>query len=120
MFRTTLLLLAVVRLTIALPEKVTQQQCTNDTILADNCITECGVTRPGSDIDHIRFLPRSTGLQKCAEACNTNTKCTTAQYRLDNGYCYLKGRTNAAKADSNVNGVVCTRPPLVGGGAPVR
>ncbi|CZT14462.1 uncharacterized protein RCC_00440 [Ramularia collo-cygni] len=83
--------------------------CANgSTVPGTNCVEECGMDRPGSDIQAIQF-EGADGLQRCAQACNGNPSCVTAQYRADNRFCYLKERANQAVADSNVNGVVCPK-----------
>ena len=70
------------------------------------CTTSCGVDRAGGD-----YANKYTGsFQACVNACAADTKCVTAQYHEDNGYCYFK---NAANKLSNVKGtdtVDCAAP----------
>ncbi|SMY22687.1 unnamed protein product [Zymoseptoria tritici ST99CH_1A5] len=74
-----------------------------------SCTQECGTDRPGNDIQAIGPIDGAGALQTCAQACDRNPDCVTAQYRFDNRFCYLKGRANAPVSDANVNGIVCSK-----------
>lgn len=130
------LLFAVIGLAAANPSlsgrNAPQPSCTNGKLVpGTTCTQECRTDRPrestsenilplhirvsthhfsDGDFRKLNFQDRRTGLQRCAQACNAEKICMTAEYRMDTGYCYLKSRTNAPIRDSNVNGAVCRRP----------
>lgn len=69
------------------------------------CKISCGVDRAGGDYSQA-YLGNYLA---CAEACAADSKCLTAQYKEDNGYCYFKSVVNNAIASSVVDSIVCDR-----------
>lgn len=49
-----------------------------------SCTQECGVDRPGNDIEAIGPIDGAGALQTCAQACDANPKCVTAQFSYGN------------------------------------
>lgn len=67
------------------------------------CKTACGQDRAGGDLRN-----KYTGtFASCVAECNTEPKCATAQFREENGYCYLKDTFNALIAVDGTDTVDC-------------
>lgn len=54
------------------------------TVPGTSCVEECGTDRPGNDIEAIGPIDGADALQRCAQACERNSACVSAQYRFDN------------------------------------
>ena len=79
------------------------QSCTNGASVTTICTAECSTDRPGFDYQALQV----SDFEACATACSSDARCFTAQYRQDNGFCYLKNAISGAVSDSNVDSVVC-------------
>ena len=61
-----------------------------------NCKTSCSSDRAGGD-----YSSSYVGnFQACIDACAADSRCVTAQYHRDNGYCYLKDSTHTLDPSS--------------------
>ena len=84
---------------------VSSAQCQNrvQTINGRTCKTTCGIDRPGGDYDR----SHTDSFDGCVQACAADSRCVTAQYHRDNGFCYFKKTSNGAVSDKNDDTVDC-------------
>ena len=73
------------------------------TLNGRSCKITCNQDRPGGDYGR----SQKKNLQSCAQACAADTRCTSAQYKEDNGFCYFKGSRNGAIYKNGVETIDC-------------
>lgn len=89
---------------LAAPTSTTCQS--GELISGTTCKQECNLDRNGGDFNSMPVA----SLQECAQACNQDSRCLTAQYSRGNGWCYLKSSLNDISSNDGVDGVVCRQP----------
>lgn len=79
--------------------------CTTGSRIVNNraCWVSCNVTRPGGNYKESRTGSRDA----CINLCASTPECTTAQYRNDNLFCYLKNVRNQAVVSNVADTIDC-------------
>ena len=67
------------------------------------CWVTCSVTRPGGNFKQAH----TESVDACLQYCAADPQCYTAQYREDNGFCYLKTVRNQAVVSSTADTIDC-------------
>lgn len=80
------------------------------TIGSKTCTTTCGIDRPGGDIGAVY----AGSVDACISACASSAECKTANYSLENGYCYLKNASNPSTPSQNIDTIDCVTNYLIG------
>jgi hypothetical protein len=75
------------------------------------CQIQYGVDRLGGDYARTKY----DSFEDCISACAADTNCKSAQYHLDNQYCYFKNSVNPAVSDANENSVDCSGQITING-----
>lgn len=79
--------------------------CTSGSRILNNraCWVSCGITRPGGNYKQ----SQTKSLDACIQLCAADAQCTTAQYREDNLFCYMKNVRNSAATSTVADTVDC-------------